>query len=340
MEGQLARMDTDLAERPDQVVARISEARALVVRIQKELMKPGVHYGVIPGTAKPALLKEGAEILNQAFRLAAREDSIEDLSGTDERKYKTVLGLYDQLGRRLGFGVGVCSTSEEKYHWRKAYKNEYDAAPVDRRRTKEYKRKEGEGMDVTYQVRTEPADMENTVLQMSVKRALVQATRQVHAVSDIFADITLEDLPAEVRDSLMLGGKPKIKRPEAKSKAETPKPAPAAPPAATTPAATAAAEEREPGGDDESSGEGIIPAPEWEAVRAAWHDRGTISAAQSKRIFGVAFGAGWKGPQIVDEIRRGLGIDQDAEGVYAIPFGKPYDTLVALFGKGPDKWGE
>jgi hypothetical protein len=324
-----------LSERPEQVIARIKEARELVVQIQSQLMKAGVHFGILPGTDKPMLLKDGAEILNQCFRLTAREEEVSDLSSHDERKYKVTLGIYDLAGRRLGFGVGVCSTSEEKYRWKKAYRNEYDATAVDRRRTKEYPKRDGSGgVDVTYQVRTEPADMENTVLQMATKRAYVQATRQVHAISDVFADIGLEDLPEDQRDQLTIGGR-KVKRPQQQAKKATPPPSASGaskPPAAPAPAA-AAPRDREPGSDDgDLFG---IPAEEWDSVREVWHDRNTISLAQSKRIFGVASGAGWRSGQVVEEINRGLGIEQDDEGKFPVPAGAPYERLVAIFSKAP-----
>lgn len=221
-----------LMERPEQIIARIKQAREMVIAIQKEVMKPGVHYGIIPGTEKPVLLKEGADVLNMAFQLEPRVDEVLDLSGHDERRFQVTVGIYNADGRRLGFGVGVCSTSEEKYRWRKAYKPEWDKAPVDRRREKAGESRDGEKW-VTYQVRTEPADMENTALQMAVKRANVQATRQVHAVSDIFADIGVLDLPEDQRDALTIGAK-KVKTPQSKVKAASAKPQ--APPPSQAPA--------------------------------------------------------------------------------------------------------
>lgn len=330
MNGELARIEqfpaAAIAERPDEVVARIRQARELVVKVQSELMKPGVHYGIIPGTDKPTLLKDGAELLNQAFRLSAREEEVADLSTEDERKYKVTLGLYDAAGRRLGFGVGVCSTSEEKYRWRKAYKNEFDASPVERRRSKEYPRRDGSaGMDVTYQIRTEPADLENTVLQMATKRALVQATRQVHAISDVFADITLEDLPEELRDQLLLGGRNRVKKPQPKKAAS--------PPPQQQPAETTTRVEREPGSDDGR----LISKEQWAPVLEAWHTRGTISLAQSKRLFAIAKGAGWDGRQLDAEIEAGTGAVRDSDGAWNLPSGQPYELTVAIFSHGPQQ---
>lgn len=342
-QDQLAQVEqfpnAHLAERPEQTLARIREGRELVVKIQKELMKAGVHFGVLPGSDKPMLLKDGADLLNQAFQLEAREEGVLDLGGADERKYQVTVGIYNGMGRRLGFGVGVCSTSEDKYKWRKAFKNEYDAVAADRRRTKVYRNPDGE--NTVYQIRTEPADLENTVLQMATKRAHVQATRQVHAVSDVFADIGMEDLPEEQRDQLLLGGR-KVKKPQPKKAApptavKTPpsngagKEAPAAA-ATTTPAA--AAPEREPGGDD-GDGEGLIPAEAWAPIKEVLHGGSTISLAQSKRLFAIARGAGWGGEDLDREIRAGLGVSRDDEGKYLIPNGRPYELTCELFSKAP-----
>ncbi len=338
---QLAKVDPfsgALVERPEQVIERIGSARDLVVQIQQKLMKPGVHYGILPGTQKPMLLKDGADLLNQAFRLEAREENVQDLSTHDERRYQVTVGIYDVTGRRLGFGIGVCSTSEDKYKWKKAYRNEYDAAAVDRRRTKEYPKDDG-GKNVVFQIRTEPADLDNTVLQMATKRAHVQATRQVHAVSDIFADIGLDDLPADQRDQLLLGDR-RVKKPQPKAK-EKAKEKPAAPAAGETgqAAATGQADAKAEGGaavaDTAEPPAAIIPKEAWDQVREALHDRGTISLPQSKRLFAIARDNGWDPEQLDIEMRAGLGVERDEEGKYPIPTGRAYDLTVGLFTKAP-----
>src|SRR5690242_13271087 len=49
----------------DQVVARVTKVRELMSRVMKE----GHHFGKIPGTDKPTLLKPGAELICMAFML-------------------------------------------------------------------------------------------------------------------------------------------------------------------------------------------------------------------------------------------------------------------------------
>ena len=42
----------------------------LIQEVMQAVMQEGYHYGVIPGTEKPTLLKPGAEKLTMTFRLA------------------------------------------------------------------------------------------------------------------------------------------------------------------------------------------------------------------------------------------------------------------------------
>jgi hypothetical protein len=154
----------------------------------------GVHYGKIPGTPKPTLYKAGAEVLCATFRIAPSY-RIEDLSTDDYIRYRVAcVGTHQTSGAVLGEGMGECSSNEEKYKWRKAGKKEFDATPENRRRIKYGKDYE------TFQVRTEPADIANTVLKMACKRAQVAMSLNTTAASDIFSQ-DIEDLPEELRPS-------------------------------------------------------------------------------------------------------------------------------------------
>ena len=79
-------------------------------------------------------------------------------------------------GAFLGDEWGTCSSDEEKYAWRKAWDDEWNATPVEKRREKKGKYR-------TLQVRTNPADVANTVLAMACKRAQVRAVRAVLGLS-------------------------------------------------------------------------------------------------------------------------------------------------------------
>lgn len=109
-------------------VAAQSTAQDLVSRMDvireamEKAMKPGVDYGVIPGTSgKPTLLKPGAEKLGVLFQL--------DLQAVNEQTWgpgdhltvtSRVTAFHAPTGQRLGNGEGVCSTRERKYGKRTA----------------------------------------------------------------------------------------------------------------------------------------------------------------------------------------------------------------------------
>lgn len=164
----------------------------LMQDVMQEVMKDGTHYGKIPGTQSKSLYKAGAEKLMATFRLAAKPE-VEDLSENGEIAYRVTVSLLTANGTFVGAGIGECSSAEEKYSWRAAvHKKEWDATPENRRRVKYYR----DGKEVQ-QVRTNPADVANTILKMAKKRAQVDAVITATAASDIFTQ-DIEDLPEEV----------------------------------------------------------------------------------------------------------------------------------------------
>lgn len=171
----------------------------LMQEVMKAVMKDGVHYGTIPGTDKPTLYKPGAEVACVTFRVAAMVKQTEDI-GTpgEEVRYRVIVqGVHQITGDILGEGAGECSSNEEKYKWRRpVHQKEYDATDPERRREKFARNGE-----LWKQVRTEPADVANTILKMAVKRALVAMTLVVTAASDVFTQ-DIEDLPEELRDQV------------------------------------------------------------------------------------------------------------------------------------------
>ena len=204
-QGALAHASSRMA------VADIISHVALVQEVMRAVMKPEVHYGVIPGTDKPTLYKQGAEVLCMAFRVADSYQ-VEDLSTADVVRYRvTCTGVHQMNGIVLGTGMGEASSGEEKYKWRKAWDEEFDATPANLRRIKSGKYK-------TKQVRTEPADLANTILKMANKRAKIAMTINVTACGDMFGQ-DLEDMDEALRDHLTRHN------PEAAAAAGTAKPA-------------------------------------------------------------------------------------------------------------------
>lgn len=177
----------------------------LIQEVMREVMKENEHYGRVPGTQKPSLWKPGAEKLSMTFRIAINPVIDADLSTDDVRRYRIRADATSQIsGAFLGAAFGTCSSNEEKYKWRGAVcEQEWEETPIDRRRNKW--RNGQEGAYCIKQIRTEPDDIDNTVLKMAVKRAVVAVILQVTAASDIFTQ-DIEDLPEEVRGEMASEG--------------------------------------------------------------------------------------------------------------------------------------
>ena len=186
-------------------VATVQEVMRAVMKGPSKEHPQGVHYGIIPGTDKPTLLKPGAEVLCMAFRIADSYQ-IEDLSTADAVRYRvTCTGTHQTTGVVLGTGMGEASSGEEKYKWRKAYEPEYNETPPNLRRKKQGYNKQKRESYTTFQVRTEPADLANTILKMANKRAKMAMVLNVTAASDCFSQ-DLEDMDEALRDHLARHG--------------------------------------------------------------------------------------------------------------------------------------
>jgi hypothetical protein len=171
----------------------------LIQDVMRSVMFDGTHYGKIPGTQSVSLYKAGAEKLMATFRLAARPE-VEDLSADGEVHYRVTVNLLSAGGQFLGAGIGECSSREDKYAWRGMLcQEEFDATPENRRRVK-FSKYQGR-VEQKKQIRTNPADVANTILKMAKKRAQVDAVITVTAASDIFTQ-DIEDLPDELREQV------------------------------------------------------------------------------------------------------------------------------------------
>jgi len=168
-----------------------------------DLMQNDTHYGTIPGTNKPTLLQPGAQMLALIFRLATDFDIERTDAEGGHREYTTRCRVTDmETGELRATGVGTCSTLESKYRYRNEsdYEITGDPIPEDARDRKREYRAKGLGMKkingqwewVRYSdsVRVENpdiADMYNTVLKMSCKRAFIHGIIIATGCSDMFA---------------------------------------------------------------------------------------------------------------------------------------------------------
>jgi hypothetical protein len=179
--------------------AEIKSQVQVIQQVMAAVMQKDVHYGVIPGCKQPSLYKPGAEKIMATFRLAP-ELEVNDLSDGDQIRYQVKMRLKSPSGVFVGEGIGECSSNEEKYKWRKAIcDEEFEETLSDRKREKWSKGYNNAPPYKQKQIRTEPADIANTVLKMAKKRAQIDAVLTATAASDCFTQ-DLEDLPPEYID--------------------------------------------------------------------------------------------------------------------------------------------
>lgn len=195
----------------DQVLTQVTKIQMLMERVMKE----DTHYGKVPGTDKPTLLKAGAEKLCLTFRLGPEYDSVKTWDGAHLTVESRCMLRHTPSGVLLGVGEGMCSTKESKYAWRKSDRKCPKCGKEAIIKGKEeygggwlcFKKKDGCGAkfkDGDTSIESQAAgrvlnpdlpDVYNTVLKMANKRSLVAAVLNVTAASDIFTQ-DVEDLQA------------------------------------------------------------------------------------------------------------------------------------------------
>ena len=140
-----------------QVQATMNKITQFQQVIQKTLHQ-GHDFGIIPGTDKPTLLKPGAEKILMMMGLRSEfeiVDSTRDFEkGFFQYQVRCKLLKGDMV---ITEGLGACNTRERKY------------------------------------LKMDPYTLDNTVLKMAKKRALVDAALLVASLSDVFTQ-DLEDM--------------------------------------------------------------------------------------------------------------------------------------------------
>lgn len=133
-----------------------------MTRFIDEVLVSGVDYGIVPHTSKPTLLKPGAEKILNFLGLIARTEvanRIEDI-GAGYFAYECKVYVIDRDGVVRGEGVGITNSKEGKY------------------------------------AKSTGFAVQNTILKMAKKRALVDATLNVGAISGRFTQ-DVEDMNIE-----------------------------------------------------------------------------------------------------------------------------------------------
>lgn len=198
-------------------VQEITGQVALIQGIMKAVMRDNEHYGTIPGTNKPTLLKPGAEKLCLTFRFAPEYQSTNHTVLQKDFIFWDIdcKLIHIPTGQTVGHGKGSCNSREEKY----GYRNAKQKCPVCEQETVikgkvEYgggwlcyqkkggcgaKFEDGDQSIESQQIGKVPNeniwDLNNTIEKMACKRALVAAVLNATAASDIFTQ-DLEDMPS------------------------------------------------------------------------------------------------------------------------------------------------
>ena len=153
-QNSVAIIDTVEIQQVQATMNKISQFQQV---IQKTLHQ-GHDFGVIPGTDKPTLLKPGAEKILMMMGLRSEfeiADSTRDFEkGFFQYQVRCRLLKGDMV---LTEGLGACNTRERKY------------------------------------LKMDPYTIDNTVLKMAKKRAMVDAALLVASLSDVFTQ-DIEDL--------------------------------------------------------------------------------------------------------------------------------------------------
>lgn len=127
-------------------------------KVIQSTLRPKHDYGIVPGSQKPTLLKPGAEKILMMMGLRSKFEIVDSTRDFEKGffQYQVRCKLYkgDML---ITEGLGACNTKERKY------------------------------------IKQDPYTLDNTVLKMAKKRALVDATLLVASLSDIFTQ-DLEDM--------------------------------------------------------------------------------------------------------------------------------------------------
>ena len=198
----------------------------LILQVMEAVMQKGMDYGLVPGCGnKPTLLKPGCEKLMMTFGLSSKP-IIEDLSDSDSVRYRVTTEItHAPSGVAYGYGVGEASSNEEKYKWKKAIcDEEYELTREDHRRIKFMRDYKSGQIIKIKQVRTNPADIANTILKMADKRSVVSGVLKATAASSIFTQ-DLEDLSDDVREAVAEANEGTMPQAVVMPKAKAPEPA-------------------------------------------------------------------------------------------------------------------
>lgn len=142
-------------------ISQVQQTMQKITQFQKviqDTLHQNHDFGVIPGTNKPTLLKPGAEKLLMMMGLRSEFEIVDSTRDFKEGFFQYQVRCKLFKGEILVTeGLGACNTKEKKY------------------------------------INQDPFTLDNTILKMAKKRALVDAALLVGSLSDIFTQ-DLEDM--------------------------------------------------------------------------------------------------------------------------------------------------
>jgi len=163
----------------------------LIQQILSDVMKPDEHYGIIPGTKKPSLYKAGAEKLLFTFRLASKYHILKSVHDKNFISYTIECTLtHIPTGNFVASGIGSCNSRESKYRYRfvpsQKQPSKEEAEELKSKGLGRWSKTKNGWVWLERIENDNPWDLDNTLLKMACKRALIAATLNATASSDIF----------------------------------------------------------------------------------------------------------------------------------------------------------
>lgn len=175
------------------IVDAVDKYNMMVEYVQK-VMRPGIDYGVIPGSSKPSLLKPGAEKLQRLFGFSATFTSTEVKEDWDKPlfyyRYKCTVSHGDEV---IAECEGSANSYEKKYRYRNVFESQATPEEKEKGVRIEKTSKNGKPYFVYRVENDEPYDLINTLQKMAQKRAYVGAILLAANASEFFTQ-DIEDL--------------------------------------------------------------------------------------------------------------------------------------------------
>ncbi len=203
-------------------------AQARASQIKRALMTNNVHYGVIPGTDKPTLMKPGAEVLLQAFGFAASYlTDVQNGDGITTPPFRVITRCLIHIGTTDGpvvaEGIAEANVWEKKHRRRRGQKvcpscgkstigrskAEYGGGYYCNGKAGGCGEKWNKGSEIAAMLdatdagevdNPDPHDLANTIVKMSKKRALIDASLTATCSSGLFTQ-DMEDMVGDDTES-------------------------------------------------------------------------------------------------------------------------------------------